>query len=61
MATRKSPRTSKETPSKGTVMAAKYRARANVLTDEQRQALRAHAMSMIYGNPDGQKVHARSG
>jgi hypothetical protein len=61
MAARKAPRTSKETPSKGTVLAAKYRARANALTEEQRQALRSHAMSLIYGNPDGQKVHARSG
>jgi hypothetical protein len=47
-------------PSKGTVMAAKYRARANTLTDEERQRHRAHAMSVIYGNPDGHTVHPRS-
>jgi hypothetical protein len=60
MATRKAARPGKET--KGAILAAKYRARANTLSDEKRQRLRAHAMSLIYGNsPDAQKVHARSG
>jgi hypothetical protein len=61
MATRKATRPIKEVPTKGAVMAAKYRALANKLTDEERLRLRAHAMSVIYGNPDGHPVHARSG
>jgi hypothetical protein len=60
MATRKAVRASGEKLTKGAVLAAKYRARANALTDEERQRLRASAMSLIYGNPGGQKVHAHS-
>jgi hypothetical protein len=60
MATRKTVRASGEKLTKGAILAAKYRARANALTDEERQRLRAGAMSLIYGNPDGQKVHAHS-
>jgi hypothetical protein len=52
--------TEKEAPSKGTVLAAKYRARANGLSAEERQRHRAGAMSLIYGNPARQPVHARS-
>jgi hypothetical protein len=59
MATRKATRPAKS-PTKGALLAAKYRARANTLTDEERQRHRAHAMSVIYGNPDGHAVHARS-
>lgn len=50
----------KESPSKGTVLAAKYRARANRLTDTERQRHRAHAMSLIHGAPHDPAVHARS-
>jgi hypothetical protein len=45
--------------SKGTVMAAKYRARANQHTASEREAHRAHALSIIYGNPSP-VVHAGS-
>lgn len=41
------------TPSKGAVLAAKYRASANAISAEKRQRHRAHAMSLIYGNPKG--------
>jgi hypothetical protein len=44
-----------------TQYAAKYRARTNTLTDEQRLTHRASAMSLIYGNPHGPAVHARRG
>ena len=47
MATRKTVRSS-TTPSKGTVLGTKYRARANSLTDAERQGHRSHAMSLIY-------------
>jgi hypothetical protein len=60
MATRKIVRPAKDAPSKGAVLAAKYRARANALSDEERQSHRAHAMSLIYGNPHGLAAHARS-
>ena len=60
MAARKPFHTSKETPTKGAILAAKYRARANALSDVARQQHRAHAMSMIYGSPNGPAVHARS-
>jgi hypothetical protein len=43
----------KEAPSKGAVLAAKYRTRANAISAEKRQRHRAHAMSLIYGNPKG--------
>jgi hypothetical protein len=59
MATRKKVRPAQAKPSKGTILGAKYRARANALTDEQRQTHRAHAMSLIYGNPKGPAIHAR--
>lgn len=58
MATRKTIRPAKTVPSKGTVLAEKYRARANMLSDEARQNHRAHAMSLIYGNPHGPAVHS---
>lgn len=60
MSTRKPVQPVKEPVSQGATLAAKYRARANDLTDEQRQTLRARAMSIIYGNPNGNTVHARS-
>lgn len=60
VATRKPAQFLKEVPTKGTALAAKYRARANALTDEERQRHRAHAMSLIYGNPHGPAAHARS-
>jgi hypothetical protein len=43
----------KEAASKGAVLGAKYRARANSISAEKRQRHRAHAMSLIYGNPKG--------
>lgn len=61
MATRKTTRPVKTSPSKGTVLADKYRARANALSDQDRQSHRAHAMSLIYGKPHGPAVHARRG
>ena len=61
MATRKSATVTKEVVSKGTVLAAKYRARANALSDAERQSLRGHAMSLIYGNPHAPVLHARRG
>ena len=42
------------------MLAAKYRARANGLSVEERLRHRAGAMSLIYGNPVGQPVHTRS-
>ena len=60
MAKRTPVQLAKETPSKGAVLAAKYRARANGLSAEERLRHRAGAMSLIYGNPAGQQVHARS-
>jgi len=51
----------KEAVSKGTVLAAKYRARANALSDAERQNLRSHAMSLIYGSPHAPTLHARRG
>ena len=50
----------KGAPSKGAVLAAKYRTRANGLSPEERLRHRAGAMSLIYGNPARQPVHARS-
>ena len=44
------PKMKLNTPSKGARLAAKYRARANALSDAKRQRHRAHAMSLIYGN-----------
>lgn len=58
MATRKRARPAKEAQTKGAVLAAKYRARANSMTDEERQQHRARAMSLIYGKPNGPTVHA---
>ena len=46
--------------SRGTEIAAKYRARANLLSDAERQAHRAHAMSLIYGSAPAKPAHARS-
>jgi len=60
MTMRKAAGGTKEKLTKGAILAAKYRARANALTDDERQHLRASAMSLIYGNPGGQKVHAHS-
>ncbi len=61
MTTRKTTRTVKAALTKGTVLAGKYRARANALSDQERQNHRAHAMSLIYGKPHGSAVHARRG
>ncbi len=63
MATRKTTRPVKvkTVPSKGTVLARKYRVRANVLSDQDRQDHRAHAMSLIYGKPLAPAAHARRG
>ena len=60
MAARKTAHVLKETPTKGAILAAKYRARANGLSDAERQRHRAHAMSLIYGNPNAPAAHARS-
>ena len=62
MATRKPAQPAKEAaPTKGAVLAAKYRTRANALTDAERQRHRANAMSLVYGRPHAPAVHARSG
>ncbi len=61
MATRKSTMMAKEVASKGTVLAAKYRSRANALSDAERQELRTHAMRLIYGTPQAPALHARRG
>jgi hypothetical protein len=47
MATSKSVSSVKDTPTKGALLAAKYRTRANALSDAERQRHRAHAMSLI--------------
>ncbi len=60
MATRKAVRPVKEVPTKGAVLAAKYRSRTNGLSDDERQRHRAHAMSLIYAKSHGPAVHARS-
>ena len=60
MAKRMPVQPAKEAPSKGAVLATKYRARASGLSVEERRRHRAGAMSLIYGNPAGQPVHARS-
>lgn len=57
---RKPAQLAKEVPSRGTALAVKYRARANHLTDAERQQHRAHAMSLIHGASPGPAVHARS-
>jgi hypothetical protein len=41
----------KKTP--GTIMAEEVRARANTLTDAERESLMAHAMRAIYGEKSG--------
>ena len=49
----------KKTP--GTIMAAEVRARANTLTDAERESLMAHAMRTIYGEKSGSAAHAHRG
>ena len=47
-------------PTPGTVMAAKIRARANKLTDGEREALMGDAMRIIYGSEgDAVRAHRR--
>ncbi len=46
----------KKTP--GTIMGAEVRARANTLTDAERESLMAYAMRAIYGEESG-AAHAR--
>lgn len=47
-------------PTPGTVMAAKIRARANKLTDAEREALMGDAMRIIYGTEgDAVRAHRR--
>lgn len=48
------------TISRGTEIAAKYRARANLLSDAERQTHRAHAMNLIYGSTPAKPAHVRS-
>ena len=50
LATGKRVQPAKTVPTKGAVLAAKYRARANGLYDEERRRHRAHAMSLIYNS-----------
>ncbi len=52
--------TQKGKASVGTQIAAKLRAKANLLSDEQRLAHRSAAMKIIYGNPGSQVSYARS-
>jgi len=48
------------TATPGTVMAAKIRARANKLTDSEREALMSDAMRIIYGTEgDAVRAHRR--
>jgi hypothetical protein len=48
------------TATPGTVMAAKIRARANKLTDSEREALMGDAMRIIYGSQgDAVRAHRR--
>ncbi len=42
----------------GTIMAAEVRARANTLSDTERESLMAHAMRTIYGEKSGAAAHA---
>jgi hypothetical protein len=50
--------TGKKTP--GTEMAARIRARANKLTDGEREALMSDAMRIIYGaEPNAARAHRR--
>ena len=48
----------RETRTPGTIMAAEVRARANTLSDTERESLMAHAMRTIYGENSGAAVHA---
>ena len=51
---------SESTVTPGTVMAAKIRARANKLTDSEREALMGDAMRIIYGTEgDAVRAHRR--
>ncbi len=51
---------SEDTATPGTVIAAKIRTRANKLTDEEREALMADAMRIIYGaEGDAVRAHHR--
>lgn len=49
----------KKTP--GAIMAAEVRARANTLTDAERESLMAHAMRTIYGEKSSTAAHAHRG
>ena len=46
-----------DTATPGTIMGAKIRARANKLTDDEREALMSEAMRIIYG-AQGKAAHA---
>lgn len=46
----KKPRSRAERPTRGTVVAAKYRAKLNPLPDNQRTALLEEGMQLIYGD-----------
>jgi hypothetical protein len=43
----------RERKTPGTIMAAEVRARANTLSDAERESLMAHAMRAIYGEKSG--------
>jgi hypothetical protein len=55
------PATSTPKPSRGTLIAAKYRAQMNTLTREQREALRYRALAQVYAAAaaHAEKAHAR--
>ena len=56
----KKPKPSEDAATPGTVMAAKIRARANKLTDSEREALMGDAMRIIYGTEgDAARAHRR--
>ena len=48
-----------EPATKGTDIGARLRARANALTDPQREAARLRGMQLIDGNGGDDKVHSR--
>lgn len=47
-----------DTVTPGTIMGEKIRARANKLTDEEREALMGEAMRIIYDGAQGKAAHA---
>ena len=56
----KKAKSEKESATPGTAMAAKIRARANKLSDHERESLMAEAMRIIYASEEGDaRAHRR--